>query len=108
MRTHSFLRALIYTTLTSIGLAGIGSTVEAQDLPSYMAPISGRTVSSPAETSTKNVLALNTAMFELYDNAAKIFEKNILSKHPVILGLFSRLSGLIFVDEAHDVDSSVF
>src|SRR5262249_16271498 len=93
MRTHSFLQALIYATLTSIALAGMGSTVEAQDLPSYMAPISGRTVSSPAETATKSVLALNTAMFELYDNAAKIFEKNILSKHPVILGLFSGAGG---------------
>src|SRR6266567_3532277 len=93
MRTHSLLPALIYATLTSIGLAGMSSTVEAQDLPSYMAPISGRTVSSPAETATKNVLALNTAMFELYDNAAKIFEKNILSKHPVILGLFSGAGG---------------
>jgi len=93
MQTHSFLQALIYATLTSIALAGMGSTVEAQDLPSYMAPISGRTVSSPAETATKNVLALNTAMFELYDNAAKIFEKNILSKHPVILGLFSGAGG---------------
>src|SRR5437867_6254950 len=93
MRTHSFLQALIYATLTSIGLAGMGSTVEAQDLPYYMAPISGRTVSSLAETATKNVLALNTAMFELYDNAAKIFEKNILSKHPVILGLFSGAGG---------------
>src|SRR5947209_11068537 len=93
MRTHSFLQALIYTTLTSIGLAGMGSTVEAQDLPSYMAPISGRTASSPAETATKNVLALNTGMFELYDNAHKIFEGNILSKHPVILGLFSGAGG---------------
>src|SRR5215471_3237456 len=93
MQTHSFLQALIYATLTSIALAGMGSTVEAQDLPSYMAPILGRTVSSPAETATKNVLALNTAMFELYDNAAKIFEKNILSKQPVILGLFSGAGG---------------
>src|SRR6266705_3490584 len=93
MRTHSFLPALIYATLTSIGLAGMSSTARAQDLPSYMAPISGHTVSSPAETATKNVLALNTAMFELYDNAAKIFEKNILSKHPVILGLFSGAGG---------------
>src|SRR2546426_8132433 len=93
MRTHSFLQALIYATLTSIGLAGMSSTVEAQDLPSYMAPISGRTVSSPAETAMNNVLALNTSMFELYDNAAKIYEKNILSKHPVILGLFSGAGG---------------
>jgi hypothetical protein len=41
----------------------------------------------------KNVLALNTGMFELYDNAAKIYERNILSKHPVILGLFSGAGG---------------
>src|SRR6266540_4841937 len=93
MRTHSFLPALIYATLTSIGLAGMSSTVEAQDLPSYMAPIAGRTVSSPAETATQNVLALNRGMFELYDDAARIFKQNILSKHPVILGLFSGAGG---------------
>ncbi len=33
------------------------------------------------------MLALNTGMFEFYGDAAKIFQKNILSKHPVILGL---------------------
>src|SRR5206468_9731615 len=45
------------------------------------------------ETAMKNVLALNTSMFELYDSAHKIFESNILSKHPVILGLFSGAGG---------------
>jgi hypothetical protein len=93
MRTRSFLQALIYTTLTSIVLAGLGSRAKAQDLPPYMAPISGRTVSSPADTAVKNVLALNTGMFELYDNAARIFEKNFLGKHPLILGLFSGAGG---------------
>jgi hypothetical protein len=39
------------------------------------------------------VLALNTGMFELYGDAAKIFQKNILSKHAVILGLFSGAGG---------------
>ena len=58
-----------------------------------MAPISGRTVSSNADTAVKNVLALNAAMFELYDGAAKVFQQNILSKHPVILGLFSGAGG---------------
>ena len=53
MRAHSLVQTLIYTTLTPIVLAGLGSTVKAQDLPSYMAPISGRTVSSPAETAMK-------------------------------------------------------
>jgi hypothetical protein len=58
-----------------------------------MAPISGHTVSSPADTAAQNVLALNTAMFGLYDDAAKIFHRNILAKHPVILGLFSGAGG---------------
>ncbi len=93
MRTHSLLQTLICGTLTFIVLASIGSPGRTQDLPSYMAPISGRTASSPAETATNNVLALNTAMFELYDNALRIFQKNILAKHPVILGLFSGAGG---------------
>src|SRR6266851_6411202 len=93
MRTDSLLRRFACTTLTSVILAAPGTTAKSQDLPSYMAPISGRTASSSAETATKNILALNTAMFELYDNAAKIFQKNILDKHPVILGLFSGAGG---------------
>ena len=32
-------------------------------------------------------------MFELYGDAAKIFQKNILGQHPVILGLFSGAGG---------------
>src|ERR1700691_5883599 len=58
-----------------------------------MQPISGHAVSSPGETATKNVLALNTGMFELYGDASKIFQSNILSQHPVILGLFSGTGG---------------
>jgi hypothetical protein len=34
-----------------------------------MEPITGRTASSPADIATKNVLALNTGMFELYGDA---------------------------------------
>jgi len=58
-----------------------------------MEPITGRTVSSPADTAAKNVLALITDMFELYGDAGQIFRKNLLSKHPVILGLFSGAGG---------------
>jgi hypothetical protein len=93
MRTHSFLKRCICITLTSAVMTGLGTTAKSQDLPSYMAPISGRTASSSAEIATKNVLALNTGMFELYDDAAKIYRRNILNKHPVILGLFSGAGG---------------
>ncbi|MET0707173.1 MAG: hypothetical protein ABWY82_10070, partial [Tardiphaga sp.] len=64
-----------------------------QALPDYMAPIAGRTATSAADIATANTLALNTGMFELYGNAGKIFQKNILSKHPVILGMFSGAGG---------------
>jgi len=80
-------------------LADMGTTASAQSpaasppLPSYMQPIAGRTTSSPAQTATDNVLALNPGMFALYDSAANIFQRNILSKHPVILGLFSGAGG---------------
>jgi len=70
MRTHSLLH-YAYATVTSIALLGLGSAAYAQNLPSYMEPITGRTSSSPAGTATKNVLALNTGMFELYGDAVR-------------------------------------
>jgi len=62
-----------------------------------MQAISGAVHSSPAETATKNVLALNTAMFGLYDAAGRVFQKNILAQHPVILGLFSGAGGRLIL-----------
>jgi hypothetical protein len=98
MRRRSLLKRFIGTTLASIALAGMVVTakaqdLKAQDLPDYMRPIAGHTTSSPADVATQNVLVLNTAMFDLYGDAAKIFQKNILAQHPVILGLFSGAGG---------------
>src|SRR5215471_10046799 len=50
-----------------------------------MGPIAGRTTSSAADTATKDMLALNTMMFQLYDTSGAIFRRNLLAKHPVIL-----------------------
>ncbi len=93
MRRTSRLRRFACVTVTLLAVAAAGGTVRAEDLPSYMRPISGHTSSSPADVATQNVLALNTAMFDLYGDAAKIFQKNILAQHPVILGLFSGAGG---------------
>src|ERR1700722_18211414 len=98
MRRHSFPKRLVYMTMASIALAGVAGTVKAQDLkadnlPDYMRPIAGHTTSTPAEIATQNMLVLNTAMFDLYGDAAKIFQKNILAQHPVILGLFPGAAG---------------
>ena len=78
--------------LAALMLAACG-TGRAAGLPSYLEPISGPTASTPAETATNNVLALDTAMFELYENSGHIFQSNILARHPVILGLFSGAGG---------------
>ncbi|MFB9264200.1 hypothetical protein ACFFWD_13615 [Bradyrhizobium erythrophlei] len=78
-------------------LLASGNAAPAQSLPDYMARITGKTASTPADVATKDVLALNTGMFELYGDAAKIFQKNILDKHPVILGLFSGAGGRLIL-----------
>ena len=93
MRQNFLLKHFSCLTMICIAFAGTIGTAMAEDLPAYMQPISGPVSSSPAETATKDVLALNAGMFELYDDAAKIFQSNILSKHPVILGLFSGAGG---------------
>src|SRR5262249_23057668 len=70
-----------------------GSPARAAEVPPYFKPIVGTETSSAAEIGTKNVLQLNTTMFELYGDAAQIFKKNILARHPVILGLSSGAGG---------------
>jgi hypothetical protein len=82
------IRRLLYESRRRVDLRpllGLGPAAYAQNLPSYMEPITGRT----ADAATKNVLALNTGMFELYGDAGQIFKRNLLSNHPVILALFS-------------------
>ncbi len=80
----------------AIIFCGNTAIASAQNLPSYMEPISGLVRATPADTATKDMLALNTTMFELYGDAAKIFQANILAKHPVILGLFSGAGGPLY------------
>jgi hypothetical protein len=89
----SFLRRCAHAVVAAMGMCATGAAAQAADLPSYMQPISGHTTASAADTATKNVLALNAGMFELYGDAAAIFRGNILKQHPIILGLFSGAGG---------------
>jgi hypothetical protein len=83
-----------YSSLAFAAMLSTGTAIaHAQNLPAYMAPISGVTTTTPGDIATKDMLALNTGMFELYGDAGKIFQANILAKHPVILGLFSGAGG---------------
>ena len=66
--------------------------VAAQPAP-FMQPIAGAVISTPGAAATQNVLALNSAMFDLYGAAGQVFKRNILANHPLILGLFSGAGG---------------
>jgi hypothetical protein len=86
---RSYLRLAAVAAL----LSASSVTALAQTLPAYMAPIAGKTATTPSDIAAKNMIALNTSMFELYGDAAKVFQQNILSRHPVILALFSGSGG---------------
>src|SRR5277367_6539988 len=85
-------RRSIGVILAALLLTAAG-TGHAAEIPPAMQPISGTAASTPSETATRDVLALNSGMFELYGDAARIFQRNILAQHPVILGMFSGAGG---------------
>jgi hypothetical protein len=91
MRVASFTAAS--ALLLSLVAPAPGSPARAADVPTYFKEILGTQTASPAEVGTKNVLQLNTTMFDLYGDAARIFRQNILEQHPVIFGLFSGAGG---------------
>jgi hypothetical protein len=72
---------------------GSEAPARAGDLPDYFKAIVSVEKASPAEIGAKNILQLDTSMFELYGDAGQIFKKNILAEHPIILGLFSGAGG---------------
>src|SRR5215472_14738118 len=76
-----------------VGALGASSPLAAADMPAYMDVIVAGEPPVPAETARQNVLALNTAMFGPYDEAGRIFRKNLLGQYPVILALFNGVGG---------------
>ena len=93
MRNFAIMMGGACALLSSLGVVGSHSAARAADVPSYFKEIVGTQTASPAEIGTKNMLQLNSTMFELYGEAAKLFKKNILAQHPLILGLFSGAGG---------------
>src|SRR5262249_32979808 len=93
MQTDPVRKLHVYAVLLlPLLFAGVTSA-KSEELPSYMDPIAGRTASSAANIATRNVLALNTTMFQLYGDAGAVFRHNLMAKHPIILGLFSGAGG---------------
>ncbi len=84
---------LVATVCAAGSASAQGTTQGTATLPDYLKAISGTTAPAPVDLATRNVLQLNVSMFGLYDNAGKVFRKNILDRHPLILALFSGAGG---------------
>jgi hypothetical protein len=100
MRKPRF-RILIAFALSLIINFAINVRANAQigsDLPDYMDVIVG---SAATETKTQvaeqNLLALDIAMFGLYDDAQAKFQKNFRAQHPVVMALFSNQGGKLML-----------
>jgi hypothetical protein len=93
MRTVAIMMGGACALLSPLVFVESGSPARAAELPTYLQGIVGSSTSSAGEVATKNILQLNTSMFDLYDDAGRTFRKNILAQHPVILGLFSGAGG---------------
>jgi len=74
-------------------LPQFAAPARAAELPSYFKAIVGTSETSRGEIANKDILQLNTTMFELYGDAGQKFQKTILAQHPVILGLFTGAGG---------------
>jgi hypothetical protein len=91
IKSNSSAGARALAVSLAIGLCGLQA--RAQEAPSSLKPILRTQTASPADVGTQNILQLNASMFELYDASSRIFQRNLLAQHPVILGLFSGAGG---------------
>ena len=70
------------------------SICRAEEVPDYMNVIVGNGAPmSKTEAAEQNLLALDLAMFPIYDTAQAKFQKNFLAEHPVVMALFSNQGG---------------
>ncbi|RBP12032.1 hypothetical protein DFR50_115139 [Roseiarcus fermentans] len=77
----------------AVAVALGAAPADADMASSRLGEIVGVETSSPAEVGVANILALNTTMFELYTNAARLFQNTIRAEHPIVLGLFTGAGG---------------
>jgi hypothetical protein len=87
MRPTTLLKCLVISAATLLPPRAWAQSA------SFMAPIAGTVAASSTSTATQNVLALNSAMFDLYGAAGRVFQQNIRANHPLILGMFSGAGG---------------
>src|ERR1700731_910912 len=95
MRKFKFrFRVLLVCSLIVNFAIGRANAQSGAELPDYMSVIVGNGApATKSQVAEESVLALDLAMFGLYDEAQAKFQKNFLAVHPVIMALFSNQGG---------------
>src|SRR5260370_2500234 len=98
MRMHKFpICVLILAFVDTLAPSYLG-VCRAEKLPDYMDVIVGNGAPmSKTEAAAQNLLALDLAMFPIYNSAQAEFQKNFLAQHPIIMALFSNQGGKLIL-----------
>ena len=99
MKKRRYVIFLIALVLIA-GWAGRGLAESASQpgIPDYMSVFVGdEKPETSKQVATNNVLALDLAMFGIYDEALAVTQKNFMAQHPVIMALFSNQGGRLIL-----------
>lgn len=90
MKTKSLL-----LIATAAFLACGSPVIGADDVPAFFTPIVLNSQPPPTKEklASQAVYQLNNSMFDIYDNALAVYQKNIRARVPLIMGLFSGKGG---------------
>jgi hypothetical protein len=82
-----------------LGLAVLGGfVVYADEIPDYLKTVvTPRPKASPKDVAVRDALALDDQMQVIYSSSQTIYQKNLLTTSPVILGLFSNQGGEFYL-----------
>lgn len=88
------MKKLSFVTLLSLFTLGSGISA-AVEVPEFMRSfvIDENQPISKENIAFNNIYTLNETMFTIYDRSSKIYQKNFLSRHHLIMGLFSGKGG---------------
>lgn len=87
----------VFVITAALSVIMPSAILAADNLPPYMNTLASGADSTAGDIADRDILQLNTTMFELYGDAARIFKAGILAEHPVILALFSGAGGRLIL-----------
>jgi len=93
-KQHYLTIAFALALIAGGGTRALAESASQLGLPDYMNVIVGdEKTESKVQSADQNVLALDLAMFGIYDDALARYQANFMAQHPIIMALFSNQGG---------------